>query len=276
MVATLTHRMEALRSAAGRLFGGGGNGKAQKAPAQAPDAAVRGGQLARTSTSASAAAAASDPAVAEAAPTKKAAWVAPQPAANVLPLPSGAGGVAAAAARSSDPTVHEDLGFPRGLTDRYDLGQLLGAGGSGVVRVAVDKRTGKRWACKTIPKVNGGERAERFFVCSRRIVWGWPDAPRSSRGPRSCILASGLSFERGYRWFGGLTPPARERRRWRASVGGARSLPRQRGTSFSHTPLRPTPRTLSLPPESMHRSRPYTHGAGEAALVGTAARPGCI
>jgi len=172
MVATLTHRMEAIKSAAGRLFGGGGGGDKNAAsqrtlPPPPSEGQVRGG-LARTSASSAAAtapAAATDPsAPAEglgsvtAPSSKKVAFKAgpaAPPANSGLPLPPGAGGAAAAAARSADLTVH-NLGFPRGLTDRYDLGQLLGAGGSGVVRVAVDKRTGKRWACKSIPKVREG------------------------------------------------------------------------------------------------------------------------
>jgi hypothetical protein len=35
---------------------------------------------------------------------------------------------------------------------RYDLGKVLGAGSFGIVRVATEKKTGKVFACKTIPK----------------------------------------------------------------------------------------------------------------------------
>jgi hypothetical protein len=235
MVATLTHRMEALKSAAGRLFGGGGNDAKARPPAQAPDAQVRGG-LARTS--ASAAAAASDPAVAEVAPTKKVAWTPPPPASNVLPLPAGSGGAAASAARTTDPTVHFDLGFPRGLTDRYDLGQLLGAGGSGVVRVAVDKRTGKRFACKTIPKVRaerGGARAatvpERFFffffslwVCAHardrgRLAAAW----HTPSVPQPCSPANGLPLEAGC-GRGHARPPRSRKVSGTPGENGARAL----------------------------------------------------
>eukprot|EP01025_Chloroclados_australasicus_P061445 TRINITY_DN80714_c0_g1_i1.p1 TRINITY_DN80714_c0_g1~~TRINITY_DN80714_c0_g1_i1.p1 ORF type:complete len:544 (-),score=79.95 TRINITY_DN80714_c0_g1_i1:307-1764(-) len=38
------------------------------------------------------------------------------------------------------------------LEDKYDLGKVLGKGAFGVVRVAVDKSTGERHACKTISK----------------------------------------------------------------------------------------------------------------------------
>ena len=34
----------------------------------------------------------------------------------------------------------------------YSLGQVLGAGSFGVVREATERRTGRRYACKSIPK----------------------------------------------------------------------------------------------------------------------------
>lgn len=45
-----------------------------------------------------------------------------------------------------------DLGFPRGLEDRFHFGKQLGKGGNGVVRVVVDK-DGTEFACKSICKV---------------------------------------------------------------------------------------------------------------------------
>jgi len=199
MVAAITTRMEALKSAAGRLFGGNDK-KAPRTAPPVPDQAVRGG-LARTSASAAPAAPASDSTVADAPVSSSAsqkrgpltgggghrgsgtatppngavgggattanggAATHAAPHASSLPLPPGAAGAAAAAARSPDPTVH-DLGFPRGLTARFELGQLLGAGGSGVVRVATDKRTGKTFACKSIPKVS------EWAVALRVLGWG--------------------------------------------------------------------------------------------------------
>lgn len=35
---------------------------------------------------------------------------------------------------------------------RYKIGDVLGAGSFGIVREAVEKATGRRFACKTIPK----------------------------------------------------------------------------------------------------------------------------
>ena len=46
------------------------------------------------------------------------------------------------------------LGLPRDLEAKYDLSdKVLGSGGSGIVRLATCKRTGKTVAVKTIPKV---------------------------------------------------------------------------------------------------------------------------
>ena len=39
------------------------------------------------------------------------------------------------------------------LACRYDIGKVLGAGSFGVVREAIDKNTGRHFACKTIPKI---------------------------------------------------------------------------------------------------------------------------
>ncbi len=36
---------------------------------------------------------------------------------------------------------------------RYKLGKVLGAGSFGIVREATERKTGRRYACKTIPKV---------------------------------------------------------------------------------------------------------------------------
>ena len=36
---------------------------------------------------------------------------------------------------------------------RYTLGRVLGAGSFGIVREAVGRRTGTRYACKSVPKI---------------------------------------------------------------------------------------------------------------------------
>lgn len=38
--------------------------------------------------------------------------------------------------------------------NRYKLGKVLGAGSFGIVREATERKTGRRYACKTIPKVS--------------------------------------------------------------------------------------------------------------------------
>lgn len=38
--------------------------------------------------------------------------------------------------------------------DVYEMGHVLGAGQFGVIRLATDKQTGLRYACKSVPKGN--------------------------------------------------------------------------------------------------------------------------
>ena len=38
------------------------------------------------------------------------------------------------------------------VTDQYDLGKELGRGSYGVTRIAIDKKTSKYYACKTLSK----------------------------------------------------------------------------------------------------------------------------
>jgi calcium-dependent protein kinase len=45
-----------------------------------------------------------------------------------------------------------DLGYSRGIEDKYEWGKELGRGGNGVVRVVRDRKTGDEWACKSLPK----------------------------------------------------------------------------------------------------------------------------
>ncbi|KAK9823598.1 hypothetical protein WJX72_004124 [[Myrmecia] bisecta] len=49
--------------------------------------------------------------------------------------------------------VKDVFGYPRTLRKRYDLGKVLGAGSFGIVREATEKRTGRKFACKTVPKI---------------------------------------------------------------------------------------------------------------------------
>ena len=44
------------------------------------------------------------------------------------------------------------LGLSRNFAERYAIGQELGRGGFGVVRVVTDRDSGEQLACKTIPK----------------------------------------------------------------------------------------------------------------------------
>eukprot|EP00242_Pyramimonas_sp_CCMP2087_P008203 CAMPEP_0198204152 /NCGR_PEP_ID=MMETSP1445-20131203/7535_1 /TAXON_ID=36898 /ORGANISM="Pyramimonas sp., Strain CCMP2087" /LENGTH=572 /DNA_ID=CAMNT_0043875893 /DNA_START=194 /DNA_END=1912 /DNA_ORIENTATION=+ len=48
------------------------------------------------------------------------------------------------------------LGFSTDLDTRYEVGDILGAGGMGVVRLATDRQTGMLYALKTMPKKRPG------------------------------------------------------------------------------------------------------------------------
>eukprot|EP00884_Botryococcus_braunii_P014384 jgi/Botrbrau1/22947/Bobra.0030s0022.1 len=50
------------------------------------------------------------------------------------------------------PSARVDCGYPRNFDEEYTLGDELGKGGFGQVRVAVSRATGKEYACKTIRK----------------------------------------------------------------------------------------------------------------------------
>lgn len=106
------------------------------------------------------------------------------------------GAVAFSRPASGTSSAPFDLGFPRDLADKYELGDVLGSGGSGVVRVATDKRTGKRYACKTIPKVRmlGGGRWGRAMrrwastAATRRRRWRRGAARNARRRGRDTTL----------------------------------------------------------------------------------------
>lgn len=49
--------------------------------------------------------------------------------------------------------VRNVFSYRNELKKRYDIGKVLGAGSFGVVREAIEKSTGRRFACKTIPKI---------------------------------------------------------------------------------------------------------------------------
>ena len=61
------------------------------------------------------------------------------------------------------------LGPPRDLEAKYDLtDKVLGSGGSGIVRLATSKRTGKTVAVKTIPKVSQQKNGRRRSASRRQ------------------------------------------------------------------------------------------------------------
>jgi calcium-dependent protein kinase len=49
--------------------------------------------------------------------------------------------------------VRNVFGFPRNLRDRYSVGDVLGAGSFGVVRMCTERSSGKKYAVKSIPKM---------------------------------------------------------------------------------------------------------------------------
>lgn len=49
--------------------------------------------------------------------------------------------------------VRNVFGFPRNVRDKYSLGDVLGAGSFGVVRMCTERSTGKKYAVKSIPKI---------------------------------------------------------------------------------------------------------------------------
>ena len=52
------------------------------------------------------------------------------------------------------PVAAPSLGFPTDMSDKYEsVGQELGKGGNGVVRVVRSITSGTQFACKSIPKV---------------------------------------------------------------------------------------------------------------------------
>lgn len=46
-----------------------------------------------------------------------------------------------------------DQGYPRDFPDLFELGQVIGKGGFGHVRVITEKATGDEYACKSIRKI---------------------------------------------------------------------------------------------------------------------------
>jgi serine/threonine protein kinase len=63
------------------------------------------------------------------------------------------------------------------VTDTYELGKELGRGSYGVTRIAIDKKTGKQYACKTLSKRRIWEEAmeqdvrTEIQVSSRSDIW---------------------------------------------------------------------------------------------------------
>lgn len=57
------------------------------------------------------------------------------------------------------------FGYPRDLREVYDVGIVLGAGSFGIVRLAIEKATGRKYACKTIPKTpKSGHPTPRYLL----------------------------------------------------------------------------------------------------------------
>ncbi|KAL4434088.1 hypothetical protein ABPG75_000529 [Micractinium tetrahymenae] len=60
--------------------------------------------------------------------------------------------------------IHNVFGYPRNLKDKYVLGSVLGAGSFGVVRECTDRRSGRRFAVKSINKVPKNARATPRYL----------------------------------------------------------------------------------------------------------------
>lgn len=57
------------------------------------------------------------------------------------------------------------FGYPRDLREIYDVGIVMGAGSFGIVRLAIEKSTGRKYACKTIPKTpKSGHPTPRYLL----------------------------------------------------------------------------------------------------------------
>eukprot|EP00976_Prorocentrum_cordatum_P098760 1191551-Prorocentrum_minimum.AAC.5 len=54
------------------------------------------------------------------------------------------------------PPDEPPLGYSTDLEERYEVGEILGAGGMGVVRLATERATGNKYALKTMPKRKPG------------------------------------------------------------------------------------------------------------------------
>lgn len=55
--------------------------------------------------------------------------------------------------------------YPRNLQQRYEIGMVLGAGSFGVVRLGIERSTGRKYACKSIPKIpKSGRSTPRYLL----------------------------------------------------------------------------------------------------------------
>ena len=95
--------------------------------------------------------------------------------ANAVPFSRKSNDDNGVAAKPSIPTAADVaagrfwLGPPRDLEAKYDLtDKVLGSGGSGIVRLATSKRTGKTVAVKTIPKVSQQKNGRRRSASRRQ------------------------------------------------------------------------------------------------------------
>eukprot|EP01136_Pigoraptor_vietnamica_P005411 Opistho-1_new@36989 len=64
-------------------------------------------------------------------------------------------------AASRRTVAHTRISDTKGVEDTYDLGDILGKGSFGVVQVAIHKKSGEKWACKSLDKQKAGSSAVR-------------------------------------------------------------------------------------------------------------------
>jgi len=183
MEGATTKTIDKLKSAASRLLGRRRGGAKAEAPATLPstyhnraDSATRGGRaaarsLARLSATSvisdaedespatSLATSAADIDVSDV-PTATTASASGSTVSNAVAFSRKTAPSTSTTTQANKPSASDivsgrfDLNLPRDLDARYDVSdKILGSGGSGVVRLATSKRTGKTVAVKTIPKV---------------------------------------------------------------------------------------------------------------------------
>ena len=84
------------------------------------------------------------------------------------------------------------FGFAQDMDAHYVLGREVGTGGSGLVRLVTDKKTGKEYACKTVKKTLAGDatrkkREERIRAIKREV-----EALRRLKGCLNVVALQGV------------------------------------------------------------------------------------